>query len=407
MAGSRLTAGFVKTVTEPKRYGDGGRGSYGLSLLVKRTKSGKLSKTWAQRYRKGGKVSNRGLGAYPSVTLEQARAIAAEYVIGRPIVDPLPVQVAFKVSRPTGTAGPPPNDPTDSLRRVFDESLRRKARGFKSDKTVKQKLNLFTRYIPSTLAVRPIADVTGRDLAEVLGDVWYDSPTTAAKIVQLLNGTFNHAVGLDLIDVSPMVKARILLGPLRKRTKHFTALPHADVGAAMVKIEETDAWESTKLCFRLIVLTAVRSGEARNATWEEVDLDAGVWTIPGERMKMGDTFRVPLTTQAVDVLRQAHNISGGEGLIFPSIRGLALSDNTISKLLRKTGIPSTVHGFRTSFRCYAAEHGFPREIAEMALAHKAGDDVEIAYMRSDLLERRRALTQAWADHCDPLPKSPD
>ena len=408
MAGKRLTTEFVHGVSSPGRYGDGGRGSFGLSLLVKFSKKGGLVKNWQQRYRKNGKYTSRGLGVYPDVSLENARALAAHYALkGRKPFSPPrddamseparhPIAASATLPPVTATVEVKLDSHTDSFRRVFTESLERRSRGFKSgSKTAKQARSLFEAHIPRSLADRPIAEATAQDIVGCLEIPWFDSPTTAQKLVQQLNATFNHALGLDLIEVSPMIKARLILGPLRKKTRHFAALPYTEVAATIEKIDATDALASTKLCFRYIVLTAVRSGEGRLATWDEVN--GNVWTIPAQRMKMDEEFRVPLSDQAVDVLRQARELNGSEGLIFSSVTGRALSDSTISKLLRENGIAATVHGFRTSFKCFAAERGISHLLSEMALAHKAGSAVELAYLRTDLLERRREMMQDWAD----------
>ena len=158
-----------------------------------------------------------------------------------------------------------------------------------------------------------------------------------------------------------------------------------------------------RLCFRFLVLTAARSGEARGATWGEVDLDAREWRIPGSRMKGGIEHRQPLSDAALEVLERARELDDGSGLIFPSPSrpGRPLSDMAMTKLLRDVGLAgrATVHGFRSSFRTWSSEHAdAPREVCELALAHRVGSAVEQAYARSDLLEKRRALMQQWADH---------
>ena len=151
------------------------------------------------------------------------------------------------------------------------------------------------------------------------------------------------------------------------------------------------------LCIEFLTLTATRSGEARGATWDEVDEYAATWTIPGARMKTGHEHRVPLSTQAMAVLKRAREYRDGSGLLFPSATGKVLSDNTLSKLFRENEIAGTPHGMRSSFRVWAAEcSDAPREIAEMALAHIEGSAAELAYRRTDYFERRRELMQSWA-----------
>ena len=146
------------------------------------------------------------------------------------------------------------------------------------------------------------------------------------------------------------------------------------------------------------MLTACRSGDVRGATWDEIDLENEVWAIPGERMKVHRAHRVPLSSGARAMLIQSMELRDRSNLVFPSVTGRALSDSTISKLVRENGIAAVPHGFRSSFRDWCGEcSGAPREVAEAALAHAVGG-VEGAYARSDLFERRRTLMQAWSDY---------
>ena len=189
------------------------------------------------------------------------------------------------------------------------------------------------------------------------------------------------------------------LPSMPKLKAHHRALPYHEVRAALDTVEATGASMAAKLCLRFVVLTAARSGEARGASWGEIDMDARTWTIPGERMKAGAGHRVPLSDAVVDVLEHARMLDNESGLIFPSPmkRGRPLSDMTLTKVLRDTGLAErcTVHGFRSSFRDWCAETGKPREVAEAALAHTVGG-VEGAYFRSDLFQRRRVLMDQWA-----------
>ena len=162
-------------------------------------------------------------------------------------------------------------------------------------------------------------------------------------------------------------------------------------------MDGSKASKAAKLCFRFLVLTAARSGEARGARWSEMDTEAREWRIPGDRTKTGAPHRVPLSPEALAVLDRAHSLQDRSGLVFPGRRrGRELSDMTLTKILRERGLAdrATVHGFRSAFRDWCAETGKPREIAEAALAHTVGG-VEGAYFRSDLLARRRVLMDEW------------
>ena len=155
-----------------------------------------------------------------------------------------------------------------------------------------------------------------------------------------------------------------------------------------------------RLALEFLVLTAARSGEVRGARWDEIDLDSATWTIPAVRMKAGKEHRVPLSTQAVEVLTRAREHGNGSSLVFPGPAGRAVTSTAYSKLLHENGIGCVPHGFRSSFRDWCSETGQPREVAEHALAHVV-KGVEGAYQRSDLFKRRRALMAAWADYLTP------
>ena len=178
------------------------------------------------------------------------------------------------------------------------------------------------------------------------------------------------------------------------------ALPYEDVAHCLDVVRGTDGGKTTKLAIEFLVLTAARSGEVINAAWPEVDLKAATWTIPAERMKAGKEHRVPLSRQAIDILKQASDLSDGSDWVFPSVRGnKPLSDATLRKLIRENGFQVDIHGFRTSFRTWAQEQSnLPSEVVERALAHTIRNKAEAAYARSDLFEKRRKLMEAWANY---------
>ncbi len=193
------------------------------------------------------------------------------------------------------------------------------------------------------------------------------------------------------------------LPPMSKVKAHFRSLPYQEVGTALKTVDASQASLSAKLCFRFLVLTAARSGEARAATWDEIDMQAQVWRIPSERMKASVEHRVPLSVQALDVLAQAYTLRDESGLVFPSPlkAGSPMSDMTLTKVLRSTGLAerATVHGFRSSFKNWTLEQTeTPWAVSEAALAHTLGNSTEQAYARSDLFERRQTLMQQWADY---------
>ena len=204
-----------------------------------------------------------------------------------------------------------------------------------------------------------------------------------------------------MIDADPWERAKKGLGQLKDKGKNQESLAHSEVGAAIRTVRETSAGPTTKLAFEFLVLTAARSGEVRGADWREVDWEKRTWTVPAARMKGKRLHRVPLSGGAMALLENAREMNGGIGLIFPSTKGKVLSDSTISKLVRENGIPAVPHGFRSSFRDWAAEMtDIPNEIAAHAIAHVEGSASEKAYRRTDYFEKRRELMEQWATYVD-------
>ena len=379
-----LSATFVRNINQPGRYGDG-RGGFGLSLLVKSRDNGRLSKTWSQRLRIDGEETNVGLGPWPVVSLKKAREKALE---NRQLVeeghDP-----RERVGRRVPT-----------LAEASEAVLKNHFPTWKDPERTAQawRYRIGTFVLPK-LGRKPIDKVTTPDVLDVLLPVWLSKRETAKRVRQLIGAIMKWAVAQGYRDDNPAgdaLGAALPRGGDSGRVQHFKALPHAEVGAAVRKVEESNAWRGTKLAFEFLVLTAARSGEVRKARWEEID--GATWTIPGERMKAGREHRVPLSARALEVLTKARDLEDGSGLVFPSNRsGRMLSDMTISKLIKKLEIQAVPHGFRSSFRDWAAECSTaPREVCELALAHVNDDRTEAAYRRSDLFEKRRELMEDWA-----------
>ena len=171
----------------------------------------------------------------------------------------------------------------------------------------------------------------------------------------------------------------------------------------MACIEESTASPVVKLSFRFLVHTAVRSGEARLAAWDEIDLENAVWTIPAHRMKSGREHRVPLTADTSGILLEARKLTDGSGLVFPSPkRARAITDATFSTLLKTNCVNCVPHGFRQSFRNFCAEEGHDRQLAELALSHVPGDRTEASYLPPTALEKRRGLMAQWSRHVNPF-----
>ena len=227
---------------------------------------------------------------------------------------------------------------------------------------------------------------------------WHSKNETMRRVRQRIGAVMKWAVAQGYRGDNPAGDAiSAALPKTGTMRRHQRALPFAEVGAALAKVKGSNAYKGTVLALELLVLTACRSSEVRLVTWEEVDFEAETWTVPASRMKAKRDHRVPLSTRALEILHEARALSDGSGLVFPSAHGRAISDNTISKLLREFGIEAVPHGFRSSFRDWAAEcSDAPREVCELALAHVNSDRVEAAYRRTDLFERRRVLMEEWS-----------
>jgi len=380
----RLSATFVNTVNVPGRYGDG-RGGHGLSLLVKPASTGGFSKSWAQRIRLDGKAANVGLGAYPVVTLARAR------------------QRALANAR-TVSEGRDPRDrasraPTfgQAVEEVIDIHAEHWKDGGKSAAQWRASLR---DYAVPKIGARRVDRISTADVMEVLLPIWSTKRETARRVRQRIGAVMKWAVAQGYREDNPAGDAISAALPKNSvRRQHQRALPHSQVAEALQRVRASKAHRTTALAFEFLVLTACRSGEVRGARWDEVDDDAATWTVPPARMKAKLEHRVPLSSRAVAVLDEAREIADPSGLVFPSPTGRVLSDSTLSKLLRELAIGAVPHGFRSSFRDWAAERtDVPREVCELALAHVNSDRVEAAYRRSDLFEKRRSLMADWADY---------
>ena len=376
-----LTAAFVRTITEPGRYGDG-RGSQGLYLRVHTTANGRISRSWGQRIRIGGQITNLGLGSFPAITLASARGRAVKNA-----------QIIAE--------GGDPRTPVATIP-TFAQSaeivLGIHAEGWKDRRGPGIWRSSLERYAYPTIGSKLVSEVTAADVMTILAPEWTTKRETMMRLRRRLSAIFKWAVAQEYRADNPAGDAiGAALPKTGARVTHQRALPHAEVAGAIATVRATSAWPATKLAFELLVLTATRSGETRLATWDEIDLDHRVWTIPADRTKTANEHRVPLSDAALDVLAAARGLDDGAGLIFPSPRGKALSDSTISKLTKENGIAAVPHGFRSSFRDWCGDNGVAREVAEACLAHEVGG-VEGAYFRSDLYLRRVEVMQAWADY---------
>ena len=377
-----LSATRAKALKDPGRYSDGG----GLHLYI--SKAG--SKSWVQRITMDGRRRDIGLGGFPSVSLALAREKAAEkraaVAEGR---DPL----ADKRS---------PAMPTfrEAARAAHEANRPR----WRNTKHITSWMQTLERHAMPKLGNIPLGRIDRGEVLRVLTPIWTSRPETARRVRQRMRTVFRWGMAHGFMESNPAGEAIDgALPPMPKVKAHLRALPYQEVGAALETVEGSQASIAAKLCFRFLVLTAARSGEARGARWDEVDLQEKVWRIPSVRMKAGKEHRVPLSGHALKLLGEATEMRDESGLVFPSPLkpGAPMSDMTLTKVLRATGLAerATVHGFRSSFKNWTLEQtDTPWAISEAALAHILGNSTEQAYARSDLFERRRTLMQQWADY---------
>ena len=375
-----LTAAFVRTVGRTGVYGDG-RGGRGLSLRVYRTVDGRITKTWRQRVRIGGRLTSIGLGPYPEVTLAEARRKALDNS-----------RMVRQGRDPRGRGVP-----TFAKAARWTIALHRDS--WKEGSPLPRQWESTFRLHAAPLMDKPVDRITSADVLGCLSPIWGTMPTAARKAKHRMAAVFRWCIGRNYRRDNPVDRA---VAALPKQNGgaggHHRALPHGEIAAALRAIRRVGNGSAAALCVELIALTAVRPGEARGARWDEIDMDAGRWTIPAARMKAGREFTVPLGAGALAVLERARKLSDGSPLVFPSRTGRVLAPKTVSGVLRRAGVDSTPHGFRSSARSWMAEAGVPAEVAEACLAHVPKSRVVQAYQRSDLLERRAEVMQAWGDH---------
>ena len=253
------------------------------------------------------------------------------------------------------------------------------------------------------LGKRPVSDIDAKDVMATLLPIWTEKPETAKRVRQRIGTIMKWAIAQGHRTDNPAGEAiGAALPKADKGKRHHTALPHAEVADAIDSVRDSGAGMAVKLAFEFLVLTAARSGEVRLATWDEIDTDTRTWTVPAERMKAKQEHRVPLCARAMKILAEARPLEDASGFVFPGTRsGKPLSDVTLSKLMRDLNIDAVPHGFRSSFRDWAAERAnAPPAVAEAALAHTVRNQVERAYNRTDLFERRRGLMKKWADYLE-------
>ncbi|MEX0349862.1 MAG: tyrosine-type recombinase/integrase [Paracoccaceae bacterium] len=374
-----LSAPFVRSAKGPALYADGN------GLYLKVDESG--ARRWIQRLMIRGNRREIAIGSVALVSLSSAREAALDNRrIARAGGDPL-AEKARALTIPT-----------------FEEAAREAHEANKSswrnEKHALLYLNSLKTYAFPHFGHISVAEVDGSQVLAALLPIWTSKQDTARRVRQRIATVFKWAIAKGWRTDNPAEAVKAVL-PKQDRSKKANrkSLPYKQVADCIQSVRDSGADSSTKLAIEFLIHTAARSIEVREAVWGEVNLDERLWAVPATRMKMATAHQVPLTQRAVEMLREARKLHRGD-LIFPGRNHKRpLSDATLLKLVREQGYDCDVHGFRASFRTWSQEQtNFPREVCEMALAHKVGDDTETAYARSDLFDKRRKLMDAWASY---------
>lgn len=385
---SKLTDAKLRTLTTPGKHFDGG----GLYIEVK-----PAGRYWRLKYRHGGKEKRLAFGVYPAVSLKEARDLAEQ---ARKILasgeDPSQLRKEAKAQSA--------HEAANTLQTVTEDWLAHQAPAWAPITAARIRASLEADVFPE-LGARPLASLRPRDVLAVVKKIeTRGAGDQAGRVLQRIKTVFRWAVTHERIESNPMVDLvpSEVLKP--RQINHRAALSDRDLPEFLGKLASYDGDPHTVNALRLLMLTATRPGEVRGARWSEFDLDAALWIIPAERMKMRTEHRVPLSQQALDVLRVMQPLSGTRDLVFPSpfYPSKPLSENTFNSALARMGYKNTAtaHGFRALFSTVANETGWNPDVIERQLAHQERNGVRAAYHRSTYLQDRRRLIQWWADYLD-------
>lgn len=395
--GKRVSELCAKTVrkdlTKPGLHSVGGVA--GLALQV--SKAG--ARSWILRVRVGGKQREIGLGGFPSVTLAGARERAREVrLLIDQGIDPIAERRAKKSALRAEVAK------AVTFQWCADEYIRGMSAEWKNAKHAAQWAATLEQYAYPVIGRLLVKHVELPHILEILKPIWETKTETASRLRGRVDNVLDWAAAhgyrtgpsparwkghLDKILPKPSKVAKV---------EHHAAVDYKGAGVFVAKLRKQGGMAARALEFA--ILTAARSGEVRGATWQEIDLSAAVWIVPASRMKAGIEHRIPLSVQAVDLLRGLPHEAGID-LVFPAPRGGALSDMSLLAVMRRMGVDATPHGFRSTFRDWAGETtAYPREVIEHALAHQLKDKAEAAYARGTLFDKRRRLMVDWGKYCD-------
>ena len=389
----RLSAAAIKFITSEGWHADGG----GLYLEV--DSAGR--KRWAMRLTVNGNRRDFGLGPLHKVSLLEARERAAEYR-----------SKAYRGIDPAGAKRKilEQTQNVSSFEKMARQVHAQRSSAWHNGKHVDQWLNTLENHVFPIIGAKPVNEVTTADVLKVLTPLWSTKRETARRLKQRIAVVLEWARAAgERSGENPVNLIGEALPRHRKAEQHLAAMPYQDVAAFVRRLRDGQAVAISKLAFEFLILTAVRTTEVRKARWCEVDRAARTWTIPGNdtktgrRMKSGRDHVVPLSARCLEILDEAATISKNHDLIFPDHQtGRVMSENRFLIIRDALGYKKehcTPHGFRSSFRDWAAEETeFPAEVVEMALAHAITNKVEAAYRRGHLLAKRTELMAVWANY---------
>ena len=390
-----LSSMFVRTCKKPGVYIDGG----GLRFRIMPNGS----RSWIMRITIQGVRRDISIGPLTTVSLAKAREKAHDIrravSEGRDPVSERRVRQNQRKARRETVATP--KAPTfEACWRLYWSA---KEPQLSNGKHRDQWISTMKTYVLPHIGHRPISDIKPGEILDLLQPIWHAKEETARRVLQRIDSVFVSAITRELRDkASPCIGVGRELGQRRRDPIHHAALPYGEVPSFLRQLRQRKGPLASRLAFEFLVLTATRSGEARGAAWDEMDLSARLWTVPAQRMKARTEHIVPLSERAVAILETARAAYPDSDLCFPNAYGVRLSDMVFTQALKgmALGANATAHGFRTSFKTWAAETGVRDEVSEAALAHTDPNSVRAAYRRTTFLDERRLVMQAWADFAE-------
>lgn len=411
-----LSALEVKRLNTPGWHAVGGVAGLLLQIRPPTQPAAAMPRSWILRMRIGGQRQPVGLGSYPQVSLaearDQAKKLSAEAKSGVNLVAKKRAQRSSMIAAATKNK---------TFKECAEAYMEAHASDYTNDKHRKQWASTLESYAYPVLGRILVSDISMRHVLDVLmqdtkhrngdkGKLWHIKAETAKRLLDRIRTVLDYATvnefrsGNNPATWKGYLDTQLPAPRGLKQTKHQPAVPYTLVGDFMSKLRSNNSTSARALEF--LVLTAVRSGSVRSATWDEIDLGKKLWTIPAAHTKAKREHKVPLPNQAVSLLSKLPNMAG-TALLFPNPKGNVLSDMALSQLMRgmrergELTVDAVPHGFRSTFRDWAAEQtNYPDEIRKAASGHAVGDAVKEAYQRTDLLEKRRHLMNEWANFLD-------